>query len=331
MKNPKSTYFEEKAAEYLDRISDCYVYDSASGLYHHQSEKDKNQCTDKSRENNALSPFWVNVPRDRVVLRISIATLCAVFITVVFTGMQWLEANRSAKATERAVYESCRASQVSRGAFIESIQAAWDTHSASVANTYQTIVATKSEAAYVIPSTKESLEFIPGGPIQAAFQLKNIGKSAAKNVIFKARTVLVNTTATPPFVYPEGMTASVDTPRLQEGAGPIMGISNDILVPVRDGNATHIATADDLKDFSEGRKDVLVFARVTYEDSLGVRHWVQLCHTFPPIINRADKKQLHYECIHYNKEDSNSAMPTASSMPIVPVSVPEITCTAPKQ
>jgi len=244
-------------------------------------------------------------------------------------NLQLGQMRKSTHAAELAAYASCVASQISSEALVQSVQSGRDAHDASVASTYQTIVATKADAAYVYPFL-DGLDLVPGKTPYLNWGYKNQGKSVAKSIDARARAVFVERREDAPIEYPKSLTLFIKTPRLDAGEIPSSLKANPKLIVSKNGQPW-IPTGADYDDLSSGRRDVLVFARITYIDSIGVRHWVNFCRTIPPIYTGTEKDPSHQKCINYNKEDSNTAISIKRTAPLNPDPIPKPICQAPPQ
>jgi hypothetical protein len=245
-------------------------------------------------------------------------------------NLQLGQMRKSTHAAEVAAYASCVASQISSEALIQSIQSGRDAHDASVASTYQTIVATKAEAAYVYPFLGD-FDLVIGQTTYLNWGYKNEGKSAAISINASARAIFVKRGEDPPIEYPKALTLFVKTPRLDAGEIPSSLKSNPKLIVSKNGQPW-VPTEADYEDLSSGRRGVLIFVRLTYIDSIGVHHWVNFCRTMPPIYVATDKEPAHLKCINYNKEDTNTAISLVRKLPVAePASIPKIICPTPPQ
>ena len=104
----KRSQYEDDARDYLDKVSDRYIFDGPSGIY-------KQKASNNAENRNTIghykeSPLWVNVQRDWLIVTISAFTLILLILTVIYTRRQWLETNRSANATEVAAHAAHDAS-----------------------------------------------------------------------------------------------------------------------------------------------------------------------------------------------------------------------------
>jgi hypothetical protein len=324
----RSERHEIEAQRYLDRVGDRYVFDGSGPLYQEKSDQPAKESIDSQQFVKSFR--WGKFLRQWLPIVISGLTLFFLVWTVRYAQLQWKEARRTATASINAAYEACRGSQISRAALIQSIETGRDTHDASVASTYESIVATQSEGAHVVLYVTPGIVITVGQQIVFNVGVKNEGKTAGSNIVVKARAVLVPRTEDPAFVYPEGEITSIKTPRLEAGHQPNDSNGPNIAVPVRDGKRFHIGTARDNGDIMAGQKDVLLFARVTYDDSLGVHHWLDFCRTVPPM--NGDTPGTHHEkCIYYNKEDRNNAVSKSKPLSLTSLNIPEITCTVPNE
>jgi len=124
MNNNSRSDNEETSKSYLDKVSDGYIFDGASGLYHPKPKRqDKNSSTDTTGRYKRV-PFWVSVKTDWLVLSVSVGTLFLLVATVHYARKQWVEANRSASASEISAIAAKSAAETARDALI-SVQRAF--------------------------------------------------------------------------------------------------------------------------------------------------------------------------------------------------------------
>jgi hypothetical protein len=265
-------------------------------------------------------------------------TWVVVFFTAVTAGAAWYQgfvANKSAKAAKdaadasgSAAYSACLGAQISRGALIQEMQAGVDAHNSAVATTYQTMVASETEEASVVPNIK-AFELIPNLPIEAVWEIKNEGKSVAKNIRGYARYVFIARDKDPDFNYPDELSADIVTPQLEAGQEPTNLLTNGG-VPVKNDDGTiRVLNQDDLRDIKEGKMDLLFISRVTYDDSLGVHHWVNVCKNYPIVTSERGQRPVHERCIRYNQSDNNTVVTKPGKIPNQIPDIPEIACPVP--
>lgn len=240
-------------------------------------------------------------------------------------------ADRSAKAAETAAYQACLGAQISRGALLEASRVGIDTHQAALAAIYQGMVATESEAAYIIPSI-EPQRIVLGKPAGFIFEFKNGGKSPALDVKAKIRVVIIPRSEDhPEFVYPRGFTTQIDTPQLVEGESPAtLKHFNTVFVRGKQPGPL-IVTPSLYFDIQTGSKDLILFARINFHDKLGVKHWRTICRTSQSSDdpNAVAGGAAHKGCKDYNKEDSNTILPKPTNYIVPTQGFPDIECLKP--
>jgi hypothetical protein len=268
---------------------------------------------------------------------VAVATVAYSFIAgfqLRVMGSQLAEMKHVTNASLASTYAACVATQVSRGALIEVERGEVYADEAAQAARVQAIMATRSQVAYIIPLFQSPIRLITGAPIQYPFNLKNVGNSAAKNILVHFRVLLLPRDEDPSFTYPPGETGLIDTPQLAAGESPSsLNLSGGSYAAKldREGHRSSFTT-EDVKEISEHRKDIMFFARITYNDMAGVHHWRNVCRVgfnIEPVGGASDMVS-HDKCIHYNQEDQNSGFPNHNE-PSLPISqVPQIDCPLPE-
>jgi hypothetical protein len=269
---------------------------------------------------------------ERWLIGIGILTLLVnIGIAKIYYG-QLTEMQRATKATEQAAYAACAGSQIARASLVESMIVGQDTHTASVANIYQTMVATQTQEAHISIKIIQGGNFMidPGQPIKIALEVKNTGNSSAIGLKVWARSFLVKSTDKLRFFYTLENAALIETSKLAAGDIPENIRNTGLDAPFKENAKTHVISRDEVADIRSGVRNLVVAAHATYKDSLGVRHWVNFCNTVPPMYNRPISDSGYYNCVKYNGEDSNSVVSTLPQKTTVIPGLPEITCTAPK-
>jgi len=120
-----SESFEAKARRYLEEFGQDHFLKGSSGLFEPSSKRvtepspaistAESSQTTIGRDSN--KPFHVSVLHDWLVISISFATMLLLVATVIYTRRQWLQANRSANASEIAANAARTSSDAATNAF----------------------------------------------------------------------------------------------------------------------------------------------------------------------------------------------------------------------
>jgi hypothetical protein len=256
------------------------------------------------------------------------ALLIATIVISCIYYHQLEEMRKATTATQQAAYASCVGAQVSRSALMEATQAGIDAHSSALASTYQTLVATEAEEANIVPSIND-ITFTTGKSMSISFSVKNVGKSVAKNLFIKARTIFISTHEDPKFIYPKSLTTTIETPQLVAGEEP-SSLQNASVTPARMSNGQEQFPAqEDFDAWRNGTKDLVFMIHLTYLDSLGVSHWLNYCRYTPNKPGQIGQSGLHPKCVRYNKNDNSTILAKPKEATLLVSSIPEINCPLP--
>ena len=238
-------------------------------------------------------------------------------------------ANNSAKAAQNAAYQSCLGAQISRNMLLQSQTVENDAHGSAVAAIYQAMAATESERAEM-QLILGNAEIRVGKDMGVPFNTNNAGKTAAVGLIMKFRMVFLSRSEDPNFLYPEEQTARGNNSRAEPGPGFQTG-THRLVVLTPDGSAV-VPTNSDLADYQAGTKDLILYGQMDYRDIFGGHHWRRFCQPFQIFTEGGVVKNVgHQKCTNYNQSDTGSTLVKATSLPILPSSLPEIVCTNPAQ
>jgi hypothetical protein len=91
--------FDDKVQQYLERIGHHYFFNESNGLYQPYPKPEPAKPQTQTAFHVAFSRDWIAI---LVPAGLTILTLILLFFTVRYTRRQWLEANRSANASEIA-------------------------------------------------------------------------------------------------------------------------------------------------------------------------------------------------------------------------------------
>jgi hypothetical protein len=142
-----------------------------------------------------------------------------------------------------------------------------------------------------------------GREITSAVTLQNTGKTAALSVLSELviEKVMNGSKLTFPYIRPRN--------RLHAGAIH----PGDPAIPQRaqwlkddpqhrGGTIPRTLTADDVRDFAEGKAFLVIYGRVAYKDEFGINHWTHFCDW-----TTAEQKAKYYAnaCTAYNSVDKN--------------------------
>jgi hypothetical protein len=248
--------------------------------------------------------------------------------TIIIAGIyigQLTEMRRSTRAAQRAAYAACIGAKISRNVLLEAQGAEADAHGSAIATVYQAMAATEAERAemqllFAEPEISDK-EFGIG------INLKNAGKTAAVAVRAKFRLVFVGESEQLKFTYPPRQTAVAFSGRAEPGVAydPTHG-RNQIVAIDSDGNVL-IPGDSDKREYQAGKKDLVLFGRVTYQDIFGGYHWRNFCQPFHIQTSGIIKAASHPNCALYNGGDIGSGL--VNPAPISSVrfpAIPEITC-----
>lgn len=270
---------------------------------------------------------FVDVAQMIISFILAVAGIVALFIY----GGQLREMKKATNAAQMAAYEACRGSKISQAALLETQRGATDTHLATVAAVSQAIAATASEYAALEP-----LFQTPQPDMSVPFTIRNAGKTSAIGSRIELRAIFLPVSERIKFTYPKKATSHIIHGRIpaetvenltgnpkQYASVPIMNEEGTVLVPSK----------VDRDDFASGRKDIVLYGRVTYSDIFGGRHSLQFCNLTHQRSAGYVKDSGHGECANYNKTDTGDLSLSNENSAISSLSSPkleEITCTKPR-
>ncbi len=206
-----------------------------------------------------------------------------------------------------------------------------NTRDFAVASTYQAIAGAQSESAYIDQTASQPV-FSPFKAISVPFQLLNSGKTRAINFRFAANAVLLPRNGDPNFSYPK-RALRMFTEFLEPGKIVPDNLSQPVSILVlNDLGQPIIADNRIISDYQEGRKDILIYERLTYKDVFGVEHWTHYCRALMVLPPGEIKRAYHEACTTYNKADENQVL-GARSQQLAPAqpTLPDVPCPSPKQ
>ena len=202
--------FDERVRHYLQRVGEHFFLNESSGLYqpYPKPEPPPSNSTPDPLPHQVGSGrqtvFHVNVLRDWMVILIpavfSLLTLVLLIATVVYTRRQWLQANRSANASETAANAAQSAAVTANNTLTEmkTGQGAQDTHkladqAVKQATQTKSLAQTSKDAlisvqrAFVFPSTNFTPIFKPNTTELMSVEVQpvwsNSGATPTKNML----------------------------------------------------------------------------------------------------------------------------------------------------
>jgi hypothetical protein len=331
LNHPPNEDHGDRASRYLKATEGTFVFDAKRGFEVPKGQESENKAKEEYPGSSEKSRFFTDPKADIFARFISFGTFVLVCLTALFTGCQLVLARKATDAAQKAAYEACLGAQISHDTLIQLQQGEADTHAAAVASMYQAVVATRGERAEIEmkwATPRVQLDKDIGLP----FQVFNSGQTEALNVRFALRLEFLPRHSDPDFTYPNGMIVRGGPNSLRAGrsAQAFGDPSIEPVVTVKGANHKPvIASAEDVGDYLEGRKDLIAHGTYSYKDIFGVEHWGNFCQPFQKIQPGYFSKTDHPMCTHYNKSDINSALPVPSP-PMPPQSISEIKCTEPK-
>jgi hypothetical protein len=234
-----SQSLEDKIRLYLEQIGYEYSLNESSGLFEPPQSSAKGQPPTPAQETqqridlgrDCHTPFHVNVLRDWLAMAIpatqSALTLLLLVATVVYTRRQWLEANRSANASEIAANAAKSAAETANSTLKEmkTGQGARDTHTlagqavtqatqtTNLATATSTLAQTSKDAlisvqrAFVFPSPSFLPVFKPNTTELSSIEVQptwsNAGATPTKNMEVHGSEVLLQVELPESFNFPD--------------------------------------------------------------------------------------------------------------------------------
>jgi hypothetical protein len=93
---------DKSSKRYLEKVAHAYILDGTGSIYKPKTESTQQNTEKTSYGSRKTRPLWVNIIRDWPVFLVSLGTLVFLIATLHYARKQWLEANRSAGASEKA-------------------------------------------------------------------------------------------------------------------------------------------------------------------------------------------------------------------------------------
>jgi hypothetical protein len=302
----------EAAEEYLGKVSDRYIFDAASGLYKPKTEQQReNKSTDTTGRFKRL-PVWVSVKTDWLVTGVSIFTLILLCFTVYYTRRQWLEANRSANASETAAHAAESAAKTADQTLKEmrTGQGSQDTHMLAGQAVVQADAAKKAtdnseeffradERSWIELGVIKPVRWLATSKIFTIYHyeiyLRNAGKTQARNIAIR-----IPESSSGPWSTTEDKGAIEHLQKSFEKLSPVaapivLGAGETSPVPVVLQAATPIKTdTNPIPQYS------FFVGRIDYEDVFNVPHWITFCFV---VYNPEGELR---SCKYGNEQDRNS-------------------------
>jgi hypothetical protein len=134
-------------------------------------------------------------------------------------------------------------------------------------------------------------------PLRAIVNLKNTGKTPAKNVDQRYSVQMVKSNESPnlnPVGGYTGFAALINPDTKAENKVPMFRATFDLLSPP-------LLTKADVDDLNSGKAYVAIVGRITYIDIYGVSHWIDFCDW------RSSHRGTYSsrKCVEYNNLDDN--------------------------
>ncbi len=111
MDSEKSRQHKDACERYLQKVADAYILSPPSVIHKPKAVAAGNDAEENPSGAHRNRPVCVGVIRDWPALLVSIGTLVLLVFTVLYARKQWLEANRSAVASEKTAEEAQTANQ----------------------------------------------------------------------------------------------------------------------------------------------------------------------------------------------------------------------------
>jgi hypothetical protein len=236
-------------------------------------------------------------------------------------------AKEAADAATDASYMACLGAKVAQNALIQQEAGGMDAHRFAQSSVYQAVAVTRSQAARL----EKQVGLLPlsiGHPIFSHFNIKNIGPTEALDIKVDTGSEISFMGKDPKIAYPKhGF--KVDTPLLEPGQF-LLEMKNPT-VTVETPNGKDILIDKTLYDnFTSGRLGIIVFARLTYADVFGIRHWQHYCHFFNVAVpTEGAISSGHETCVAYNQSDKNQLISSSDTITSPPSSFQEVSCPVP--
>jgi hypothetical protein len=280
---------------------------------------------------------------------LTFATCGAFLAAAIYAGFAWrqvrimnhtyAEIQKQTKAVEWSAYVACVNALIARNTLIELQAGGTDTHAVARSSILQAMAMTESEAAVVVPDI--GLVRLPPGNdlVEIPFEVRNSGKSDAKDVTIKIRGVYLPKGIDPDFSYGAPNVASIHALILtpNETTKPPLGqentpVSHVVSVGNPDGTVLH-RTPQDIGNINDGSATIFVYGDLRYTDVFGVRRWQTFCQALMSVLALHADSNIQTatgpgeKCGNYNKEQSIEAAPHPQPQNLQ--SVPEIICKKP--
>ena len=160
--------------------------------------------------------------------------------------------------------------------------------------------------------------------VEIPFEVRNSGKSDAKDVTIKIRGVYLPKGIDPDFSYGAPNVASIHALILtpNETTKPPLGqentpVSHVVSVGNPDGTVLH-RTPQDIGNINDGSATIFVYGDLRYTDVFGVRRWQTFCQALMSVLALHADSNIQTatgpgeKCGNYNKEQSIEAAPPVS-------------------
>jgi hypothetical protein len=263
------------------------------------------------------TPWWKVILEVAALIAV-IAYTIAAWQQLGVMGGQLSEMQKSTKAAHEAAYIACVSAQIARGTLLEIQSGGLDTHSAAVGTILQAVAVTRGEAAQLVV-VYESLKAGTDVDITFPFQIKNVGKTVAKNVKAVYEPSVLDVGKEPNFRY-----SAKSYNHGEIGAQNPGDESGTIPNYVWDGDNRVKYSVSNMKNFGDAKAYLSIYGKITYSDIFGVKHWTTFCnHRFGVVAS------VYGKCAAYNQTDSNKAIESPKSIPKDPDSIPKVTCVDP--
>jgi hypothetical protein len=247
------------------------------------------------------------------------------------------------QATQNAAYDACISAKIARQTLLEYQSGESDSHSIAAGTVAQASVAIREQTGFLSTNVTRLPTVQQPGTISAAiesaqdwkaldlaFTYANMGKSSIRNVRLRYTVQILPHGIEP---KPTDKNLYFDTVR-----GTIVhpGELSMTKINIIDKD-NKIVKVDDISmdEFHSGKIYIASFGRADYIDIFGVSHWQTFCGYFDTSQTEFEggvAKLKHVKCSEYNRQDSNILypMPTVSPSTILPSSIENIVCVAPK-
>ncbi|MGD0799386.1 MAG: hypothetical protein ABR910_16845 [Acidobacteriaceae bacterium] len=237
------------------------------------------------------------------------------------------EIRKQTKAAEGAAYAACINAQIARGTLLQVQSGSEETRDMTISSAYQAAASTQSQIAQIALTFKDPPTVKIGQAIGIPFFINNSGSTSGYNFNGIVRAEFMPRGDDPSFTYPIKGELKMSAARVDGSFAPN---THTAMAYAVDQNGTAIkATQTDVDDYAAGRKDMLIYGKLSYIDMFHIKHWRRFCTASEQFASPEAASTGHQKCADYNQNDTNTILYKPQSPLRPPDQIPEISCPKP--